>query len=251
MTSWPRRATTGLLLVAFAWAPARSEDNAGRVVQYSNDALTVRLTHTPVTEVLDEIGHQAGAEIRGQVAGAREVSADFDAVPLAEALHRLLGDQNFALVYGDKGNLKAVKLFGEAQASTAPRPTAPPAPPPTSPEDTVLAYLNRPIPLSAGTRLSELLGVQAAPLRQILETGLRSEDAAVRADTVRTALQAIEGEPQIRTAIAQAVGGTDDASVGALLRGTAGEHAEEIARLVAGQTRIPQLRMKANVFLGQ
>ena len=253
MTRGLYRATTGLLLVALAQAPARAENTAARVVQYSNDALTVRLTNAPVDEVLGEIGHQAGAEIRGQVAGTREVSADFDAVPLAEALHRLLGNQNFALVYGDKGNLKAVKLLGEAQTSTVVRQEPPPTTPSALTEEAtrVLGYMNRPIPLPAGSSLVRVFGTPTAPFRRLLETGLSSEDATVRADTVRAALQAIEAEPQFRVAVAQAVGSTDDASLGELLRGVAGEHAEEIARLVVAQTKMVQLRNKATMFLGK
>jgi hypothetical protein len=250
MTRGPGSATAALLLLALA-GTVRAEDAAPRVVRYANDALTVRLTNVPVNEVLDEISHQSGAEIHGQLAGARAVSADFDAVPLPEALHRLLGEENFALVYGDKGNLKAVKLLGEARITTAAmRASVTTTTVGFEPEEKMLDYLQQPIPIPAGSRVSRLIGAPTAPLRQVLETGLRAEDAATRADTVRAALQAIEGEPRIRAAVAQAMGNLDDASAAALLRGVAGDHADEIARLVAGQTKITALRNKANSFLG-
>ena len=41
-----------------------------------------------------------------------DVSAEFESVPVAEGLYRLLGNQNFALIYGEDGNLKAVQLLG-------------------------------------------------------------------------------------------------------------------------------------------
>ena len=121
MTGRPRRAAMGLLLVVLAQTPARPEDGAARVVRYANDALTVRLSRASVNEVLDEIARQTGAEIRGQSMDSREVSADFEAVPLPEALDRLLGSQNFTLIYGENGNLRAVQLLGEAR-NPAPRP---------------------------------------------------------------------------------------------------------------------------------
>src|SRR5881628_1175955 len=51
----------------------------GRVITYANDALTVRLANVAVDEVLDELGRQAGAEIRGGVLNPRIVSTEFDA----------------------------------------------------------------------------------------------------------------------------------------------------------------------------
>ena len=130
MRTWRHLATTGCMLAALAQGPTRAADTPAPVVRYSNDALTVRLTHASVTEVLDEIGRQTGAEIRGQVADVREISADFEAVPLPEAIHRLLGTQNFALVYGEKGNLKALELLGEA--ASGPVTPSRPAPVPST-----------------------------------------------------------------------------------------------------------------------
>jgi hypothetical protein len=88
--------------------PARGDE---RVIEYAKDALTVHLTKVPVAEVLDELSRQSGAQIRGQLRAPSDVTAQFDAVPLPEALARLLGDQNFALVYGDGGKPKSVRLL--------------------------------------------------------------------------------------------------------------------------------------------
>ena len=74
-----------------------AEDAPGRVVRYGKDALSVRLVHAPVSEVLAELSRQSGAEIRGQVSDPRELTAEFDAMPLREAtlrakLHRPLSE---------------------------------------------------------------------------------------------------------------------------------------------------------------
>jgi len=246
-----RRRTAAFVLLALAQAPARAADAPERVIRYSDDRLSVKLTLAPVAEVIDEIGHQTGAEIRGQLAEVREVSAEFDEVPLPEALHRLLGTQNFALVYGDKGKLKALELLGAARTSggpvaSAPAPTTPPARPP---EEIVLSWLARPVPIPPGSPLARVLASPTASVRQILEVGVRHDDPSVRNDAVRIALQSAESQPDVRPAVAAAVGDLDDGSLINMLRGSAGEYAEEVARLVATQTKIAPLRLKANSVL--
>ena len=250
MTSRLRCATTGLVLVLLVRAPAPCADTAGRVVRYADDALTVRLVNVPLSEVLDELSRQTGAEIQGRMVDVREVSADFEAVPLPEALHRLLGNQNFALIYGDKG-LKAVKLLGEARVSNATVTTAWSAPGttiPAPPQETLSSFLALSVPLPPGSPLTHLLE-NPTTVRELVEVGLGNEDASVRADAVRTALRAMETRPELRAAVADEVSGMDDVSLSGLLRGTAGAHAEEIASLVSTEARIPQLRAKAKSVL--
>ncbi len=45
------------------------------------------------------------------------MSADFANVPLPEALHRLLGDQNFVLVYDDQRHPRVLELVRAPEAS--------------------------------------------------------------------------------------------------------------------------------------
>src|SRR5207244_888588 len=77
-----RRLALALLAAVLAASAGRSDEGAPeRVIRYERDLLTVRLTSVPVTDVLDELGRQAGAEIRGQVRDLRAVSVEFEAVP--------------------------------------------------------------------------------------------------------------------------------------------------------------------------
>jgi len=248
MTGRPRRAAMGLLLVVLAQTPARPEDGAARVVRYANDALTVRLSRASVNEVLDEIARQTGAEIRGQSMDSREVSADFDAVPLPEALDRLLGSQNFTLIYGENGNLRAVQLLGEAR-NPAPRPPETPITPDMYPHDIMAVYLGRSVTLPPGSRLRQLLAASTATLRQVVDVGLRHPDAAVRAEAVHMAMQVAESDPQLRAALAESVSGIDDNTLSGVVRQAAGEHAEEVVSIVASETAIGPLRVKANAIL--
>jgi hypothetical protein len=234
--------------------PARGDE---RVIEYAKDALTVRLTKVPVAEVLDELSRQSGAEIRGQVRGGAEATAQFDAVPLPEALHRLLGDQNFALVYGDGGRLKSVRLLGgtpgepgAAAVAAAPANVPPPVQVPVEPRTLGLAALvarHAPVPVSG--RLATLVGAPNASLQQLLDIGMRNEDATLRAEAVRSVVATLEGDPNLRAAAISEIGSLDDGSLSAILRSAAGEHAEEVAMQILTQARASEIRVKASSVL--
>src|SRR5438552_81686 len=71
-----RRLALALLAAVLAASAGRSDEGAPeRVIRYERDLLTVRLTSVPVTDVLDELGRQAGAQIRGQVRDLRAEAA--------------------------------------------------------------------------------------------------------------------------------------------------------------------------------
>jgi len=53
----------------------------------------------------------------------RDVSQDFERVPLVDALVRLLREQNFTLRYGPEGKLRTIGLLGEPQALAAAKTT--------------------------------------------------------------------------------------------------------------------------------
>src|SRR6266481_5436506 len=78
-------------------------------VEYSNDRLTLHAREAPVTAILDEVKRQSGAEVRGEPAVA-SVTIELEAVPLREALERVLGPRSFTLTYGENGRLKAIEL---------------------------------------------------------------------------------------------------------------------------------------------
>lgn len=249
-----RLLVTGALAVALRLAGSSAEETPARVVEYSADKLTVRLSAVPIDEVLSEIERQAGAEIRGQVRNPHPVSAEFRDVPLADALHRLLGDQNFALIYGSGGRLKTLRLLGGPQAAQAQPATAAPAvqPAPGGVSTAVLSEMfqrHPPIPIKG--RLAQALGTESAPFPMLADVALHNDDAAVRTEAVRAAVQALEGEPELRAAVISAVGGIGDPDLGNLIRGLAGERAEEVVRHVLTTARASELRIKASAVLQQ
>jgi hypothetical protein len=231
-----------------------SEEAPERVIRYGKDALTVRLVQVPLSEVLDEVGRQTGAEIRGQLREPREVSAEFETVPLSEALHRLLGNQNFALVYGSNGELRAVKLLGGPQAGAvpvaAPSPAAgvPVRPTAVSP-GALQGLMSQAPPVPIHGRLAETLGSESATLPQLMELGLHHEDPTVRAEALRTGVQTLEGDEGLRSSVLSVLNNMDDGTLSQLLRSAAGERAEEVAMQILTQSRATELRVKASSVL--
>jgi hypothetical protein len=250
-----RGARAGAALVcvlAFGDVRRAGADPSDRLIRYDKDTLTVRLTKAPLGQVVEEIGKQAAAEIRGRVREEREVSAEFEAVPIAEALHRLLGDQNFALVYGDHGQLRAIKLLGGPQAPVvahaAPPATVSASPPPPLDFATVIQR-HAPIPLTG--RLAQALGRDSATLLDIMNAGLRFPDQAVRSEAVRLTVQTVEGDAEIRNAMLAAMNSVDDVNLAAMLRGMGGDHGEEFLIQAASVARSGDLRIKASSVLQQ
>ena len=230
---------------------------AERLIRYEHDALTVRLTNVPVAEVLDELRRQTGAEIRGQPHTPGAVTAEFAAVPLGEALHRLLGEQNFALVFADGGRLKAVRLLGEAEglAAAPPSGAAPPAPARTTPPQVAAAdlatLLARHAPVPVAGRLAPLLGASSASFAQLVDLTLHQDDADVRAEALGTAVSTLEMDPTLLAAVVDELDTVDDGALHTLFGNVAGEHAEEIAMLILTQARANELRVKASSILQQ
>jgi len=89
------------------------------VVAYGDGRLTVHAKGAPLTAVVREIGQHSDAEIVGEVRKPRDVTQDFDRVPLVDALVRLLREQNFTLRYSPEGKLRTIDLLGEPLAAAA------------------------------------------------------------------------------------------------------------------------------------
>ena len=249
-----------LLLVAVGGGTAvvvGADDAApGRVVRYEKDLLTVRLSRVPIGEVLAEIGRQAGAEIRGQPRESRDVSAEFDDVPLPEALNRLLAGENFALVYKDGGKLRAVKLLGAPLAAGTATLTMLPAGPTTTAPNAftplmLVELFQRHPPIPIAGKLRDAVGSDTATFMQLVDVGLHNEEPLVRLEAVRTAIHAIDAEPDLRAGLLGAVNGMDQTEVLGVIRSAAGDKAEEVTMNVASQARSTEIRAKAASLLQQ
>lgn len=238
-------ALTGVALFwRSGWA---AEEASARRIHYENDLLTVHLGGVPIAEVLEELALQSGAEVRGQVREPREVTATFDSVPMPEALARLLGDQDFALIYGKGGRLKAVRLLTGDQvlAAAPPSPVAQRAPFPGALP--ALMDGHPPVPITGA--VAEALKAESATFRQLLALILHHADAAVRTEALRTSIATIEAERDLYVAVVDELDHTDSALLAGLLRAAASEHAEEVAMHVSQEAHAAQFRLMASSVL--
>jgi hypothetical protein len=81
-------------------APAPPGGTFSGTVTLRDETLAIRVTAVPLKQVMAELSRQSGAPIRWLTAGGEElISVDFPALPLADALERLLGKKNFLLFY--------------------------------------------------------------------------------------------------------------------------------------------------------
>jgi hypothetical protein len=212
------------------------------LVQVAGDVLTVRLVDVPLDDVLDEIGRQSDAEIRGKTLGERRVTVSFDDVPLAQALARLLAGQNFALVYDKEGRLAAVQVLG----GTHPIVRKPPRNPGWS--EAIRDLLARQPPVAVSGALAEALGAESATFAQLLDLGLRHDDDRVRAEAVRAGLGAVQSDPELRRAVLENLKGVDNGTLTAMLQNST-PYAEQVAGAAAEAVTVPEARLKVTSIL--
>lgn len=238
-----RRSAWGLVL-AVALVARAQETPPAHVILYGNDMLTVHVAKVPVSEILAELSRQSGADIRGTPREPREVSVQFDAVPLPQALSRLLGGQNYALIYGRGGRLRAVKLLGGSPGRplVAAAPPAPPVVPPRGARD-LTPILDRQVRVAGP--VADALESPMVSLRQLGDLWLHGDDDALRGESVLSGFRAVEAETELRSALVDYAQSYTDAELAQVLRGIAGSRAAELAAFVVGQTRVTELHMKA------
>ncbi len=236
-----------------AWAVA---EGSPPIVTYRSDQLSVRLERVPLEDVLAELGRVSGAEIQGVPREPRDITAQFDDVPLPEALHRLLGDQNFMLRYGEGDRLRTIALFGGPQEPRNASSTSPAAGPAGGPSPAAgstiprsiaiaISVLGRHPPVPVTGRLAEALGGNTATFPQLFDAAMHQQDDGLRTEALHASLTAFEAEPDLRSSVLKALAAVDDVALGEMLRGVAGTQAEAIANQVATQAQTGELRSKA------
>jgi hypothetical protein len=248
-----------LLALACPAAGLATESRSRPPIVYRSDRLSVQLEGVPLEEVLARIAEASGAEVRGAPRHSRDVTADFEDVPMPEALHRLLGDQNFMLRYAEGDRLRTIELFGSAAdapqvtLSAASAPTRSPAAGSPLPQEVAVAMaaLARHPPVPVQGSLAAALGSDTATLPQLFEAATRQQDPAVRGEAFRASLNAFETEPDLRDKVLHALDGADETALSKALRGAAGLRAEELVNQLASDAQTPELRRKALSILNR
>jgi hypothetical protein len=208
------------------------------LLRYRDERLTVRLDRVPLDEVLELFARETGAEIHGEAADLREVTKRFDSVPLPEALHRLLGAQNFVMRYGGDGRLLAVDLLDAPQPARKLQKAAP------SP---LLVYrlftTHRPVTVTG--RLATAVGTPNARLPQLLDVALQNGDAGTRRRALQKMLGVLEGDATFRATALSTLRSTPDAAVLDFLRERAGARAAELLDSITADATDGYVRARA------
>lgn len=85
-------------LVLAAGFSARAAETNSLVWLLANDSVSAEIRGEPLWPMLEDIAHQTGWHIFVEPGATHLASTKFSGLPAGEALHKLLGDLNFALV---------------------------------------------------------------------------------------------------------------------------------------------------------
>jgi hypothetical protein len=255
-----RRAWTAwaLVLLAPISVAAATGPTAPRV-QYRDDRLTAHVEGAPLHDVLAAIARATGAQVRGQPLDDRPVSIELDAVPLDDALHRVLGSQNFTVSYARDGRPRTVLLLGgpEAPPPMSDRPTAAgvpvAAPAPTGPAFPLplSRALMRARPVPVPEPLAEVLGTDRATFPELLELATVDDDGIRRAQATQAVLSALERQSRLRRSFLRTLHDLDEESLQAIVAGDGGPRFVDILTYLAVHSRERALQKKATVILDQ
>jgi hypothetical protein len=237
--------------------PVAPRAGAPPQVEYRDDRVTIRAQESAVTDILDQLRQQSGAELRGEPPPTGPVTLQVEAVPVREALERLLGERSFTLTYGQKGRLKVIELKGGPQAARNAPPEEPEARPGGLPRkvvwDGVAHVFAVPKVVPVTGPLAEALGSNRVFFVHLMQAAAdRCEDRLCRKQAWRAGLRAMEEDQELRNAFLGATGLMDDEELTAFARAMAAQTpdgAEDIVKQIVRDSRIPEIRTRARVVL--
>jgi hypothetical protein len=186
-------------------------------LQFANGVLTVHLNAVPLRQVMAELSAQSGVQVCWLNGGGEElISVEFQHLPVADALCRLLPQQNFLLLYRHT-QLEQIWITSAGQGGRlrtlpgTPSPGATVREPATEegeqPEDEAEAEEDE-------AELGKLLPQQIAA--QVQELVLRSKGSAQRAEAMQWLATQGRDNPQVRAALVQIANDATDPSAQAL-----------------------------------
>ena len=206
---------------AFAFGPVSSPLPGQFTLQ--NGRLTAHVVATPFRQVMEEMSRVSGARIRwlGDHAEEKLVSVEFTALPLPEALRRILREMNFLLFYTSTGNgTKLTEVWilsgiGRSQAGHTPLPVSPEKVQPPIADSTSQSE-------EAEERQAQFA---AMPLEILIQTAVGTADPSLRIEAIaylgrRAAedstvegilshLASSDNNPQVREAASEVLAGID------------------------------------------
>jgi hypothetical protein len=209
----------------------------------------------PVADAIQQIATATGGELRGGVRQPRVVTLELHAVPLEEALGRLLGQQNFTVRYGEGGRVKTIALEGGPEAPPKPKDTPTAAGEPTKEEPKFPIVLSRMFlrhrPIKLSEPLAERFGQEKASMPELLEIAMDDEDGISRSLASQAVLSALEKEGRYRRSFLRSLHQLDPEEMSGLATGPNGERLVQLLEFLSAHSREPTLQKKAGVVLEQ
>jgi hypothetical protein len=207
-------------------------DTPAPEVHYRDGRLSASIRGVPLDDVLRAVAAETGVRFEGTPLDERDVFKRFDDVPLAEAFRRLIGRQNFTLVYGADGRPSRVELMGVPAPVVARGPRTPPPPP-------FRVVLAQQPPVAVSERLAKALGALHGPLPLVrVLQALRLDDATVRDEAVDTFLRVLQSTPALLSSFTA----LDDRTTAKLARSWGGVHAADALSLMSTRTHNSSVR---------
>lgn len=225
-------------------------------VTLRDDRLTARFEKVPLPDALTAIAQAGGGVVRGVVREPRDITTEFDAVPITVALPRLLGAQNFTLSYRKDGGLVAIVLLGGPEAavpvdvSTTTTTTLPAKA--AFPLELSRAFTkHRPVKLPEGGTLAGQFEGDTASFPELLEVATLDDDGTMRSQATQVVLSALERESRLRRSFLRTLYRLDPPALEDIMAGATGDRFREIVEYLSVHSRDANLQRKATFVLDQ
>jgi hypothetical protein len=222
------------------------------VVHYRADKVSVDLRDAALPAVLAALAKEAGAELIGEPRSGETLTLAFEDVPIAEALERLVGAQNFTLKYEEGGRLRAIELRGGQEAGRRPgAPADDPAAGDATPPKWMAFYkaFDRRDLVPVPGNLRKALGRDEAGWDYLGNSAIAAADPRVRRETVRAIMRTLDADPDMKAQVLGALSAMSPEELAAFARKSAFYRAEDLVRNVMRETTDPDVRSRAREVL--
>jgi hypothetical protein len=203
-------------------------------ITYADGKVSADFQGVPLKEAIAALEQVTGVEFHGEPRDAHDVTMRFERVSFRDVLDRLFGDQNFTITYDARGAPRRVYLLSSAPPAAA-VPRRRPA------MEGLAGLVGRYPAVELPPILAKALGMPRARLPQVLAAGLSHQDQNVCAAAASLFVQQIDSDPKLHDALMS----TEDRRLINLLRSWAGPGLPRLIGAFAAESRDPLLRNRS------
>jgi hypothetical protein len=204
-------------------------------VRWIDGRITADLRDVPRDEAVAALARATGVVFRGDLHDRDAVQARLRGASFREAVARVVGGQNFTIVYDAGGHPRRVDLWGMPRV-----PTRTPARPASAPQGFATLVTRHP-PVDLPPVLAQALGMPRSGLPWVLRGGLRHHDPAVAAAAAALFVRQVARDPSLRGAFLRA----DDRRLRTVLGTWAGTALAKLVHALVAQAPDPAMRHRA------